>query len=102
MDGIEDKIKEAKKAGYKDDEIVQLLTQVPSVSNQVNAALENQYKPDEILKFLTQSKGYKAGAGLDKTTRALASAAGGPTFGLQMNWLVLLALQCWHTKKAFH
>lgn len=81
MDGIEDKIKEAKKAGYKDDEIVQLLTQVPSVSNQVNAALENQYKPDEILKFLTQSKGYKAGAGLDKTTRALASAAGGPTFG---------------------
>jgi len=81
MDGIEEKIKEAKKAGYKDDEIVQFLTQIPSVSNQVSAALENQYKPDEILKFLTESKGYKAGAKLDKTTRALASAAGGPTFG---------------------
>jgi hypothetical protein len=81
MDGIEKKIKEAQKAGYKDDEILQFLAQMPTVGPQIQTALDNQYKPDEILKFLGQSKGYKAGAKLDTTTRALASAAGGPTFG---------------------
>jgi hypothetical protein len=81
MDGIESKIKEAKKAGYKDDEILQFLSQMPAVGPQIQTALENQYKPDEILKFLGQSKGYQAGQKLSTTTRALASAAGGPTFG---------------------
>lgn len=81
MDGIESKIKEAKKAGYKDDEILQFLAQMPAVGPQIQTALENQYKPDEILKFLGQSKGYQAGQKLSTTTRALASAAGGPTFG---------------------
>ena len=81
MDGIESKIKEAKKAGYKDDEILQFLAQIPTVGPQIQTALENQYKPDEILKFLGQSKGYQAGQKLGTTARALASAAGGPTFG---------------------
>jgi hypothetical protein len=81
MDGIESKIKEAKKAGYKDDEILQFLAQMPTVGSQIQTALDNQYKPDEILKFLGQSKGYQAGQKLSTTTRALASAAGGPTFG---------------------
>lgn len=81
MNGIQDKIKEAKKAGYKDDEIVQFLAQMPDVGPQIATAIENQYNPDEILKFLSQSKGYQAGAKLDTTTRALASAAAGPTFG---------------------
>ena len=81
MDGIESKIKEAKKAGYKDDEILQFLAQIPTVGPQIQTALENQYKPDEILKFLGQSKAYQAGSKLDTTTRALASAAAGPTFG---------------------
>jgi hypothetical protein len=84
MDGIKDKIKEAQKAGYGDDEIIQFLAQMPTVGTQINAALENQYKPSEILKFLAESKSkaFEAGAKLDTTTRALASAAGGPTFGL--------------------
>ena len=83
MDGIKDKIKEAQKAGYGDDEIVQFLAQMPTVGTQVTTALENQYKPSEILKFLAESKSkaYEAGAKLGTTTRALASAAGGPTFG---------------------
>lgn len=83
MDGIKEKIKEAQKAGYGDDEIIQFLAQMPTVGTQVTTALENQYKPSEILKFLAESKSkaFEAGAGLDKTTRALASAAGGPTFG---------------------
>jgi hypothetical protein len=83
MDGIKDKIKEAQKAGYGDDEIVQFLAQMPTVGTQINTALENQYKPSEILKFLSESrsKAFEAGAKLGTTTRALASAAGGPTFG---------------------
>jgi hypothetical protein len=83
MDGIKEKIKEAQKAGYGDDEIIQFLAQMPTVGTQVTTALENQYKPSEILKFLgeSKSKGYEAGAKLDTMTRALASAAGGPTFG---------------------
>jgi len=83
MDGIKEKIKEAQKAGYGDDEIVKFLAQMPAVSNQINTALQNEYKPSEILKFLAESKSkaYEAGAKLGTTTRALASAAGGPTFG---------------------
>ena len=42
MDGIEKKIKEAQKAGYKDDEIVQFLAQLPTVGPQVTAALEDR------------------------------------------------------------
>jgi len=83
MDGIKDKIKEAQKAGYGDEEIVQFLAQLPTVGTQINTALENEYKPSEILKFLgeSRSKAFEAGAKLGTTTRALASAAGGPTFG---------------------
>ena len=67
MDGIKEKIKEAQKAGYGDDEIIQFLAQMPTVGTQVTTALENQYKPSEILKFLAESKSkaLEAGAGLD-------------------------------------
>jgi hypothetical protein len=83
MDGIKEKIKEAQKAGYGDYEIIQFLAQMPTVGTQINTALENEYKPSEILKFLgeSRSKAFEAGAKLSTTTRALASAAGGPTFG---------------------
>ena len=83
MDGIKEKIKEAQKAGYGDDEIIQFLAQMPTVGPQINTALQNEYKPSEILKFLgeSRSKAFEAGAKLSTTTRALASAAGGPTFG---------------------
>lgn len=81
MDGIQSKIKEAKKAGYKDDEILQFLAQMPDVGPQIQTALESQYKPDEILKFLGQSPAYREGTKQSKTQRAMASAMAGPTLG---------------------
>jgi len=81
MDGIKEKISEAKKAGYKDDEIVQFLAQMPDVGPQIAAAIENQYKPSEILNYLGQSKGYQAGQRLSKTERGVVSALSGPTLG---------------------
>jgi hypothetical protein len=80
MDGIEEKIKEARKAGYKDDEIIQFLAQLPTVGPQVTAALENQYKPDEILKFLGQSPAYIQGTELPTGFRGFVNAMQGPTF----------------------
>jgi hypothetical protein len=80
MDGIEEKIKEARKAGYKDDEIIQFLAQLPDVGPQVTAALENQYKPNEILKFLGQSPAYREGTELPTGFRGFVSAMQGPTF----------------------
>ena len=80
MDGIKEKIKEAQKAGYKDDQIIQFLAQLPDVGPQVTAALENQYKPGEILKFLGQSPAYREGTELPETFRGFVSAMQGPTF----------------------
>ena len=80
MDGIEEKIKEARKAGYKDDEIIQFLAHLPDVGPQVMAALENQYKPNEILKFLGQSQAYREGTELPTGMRAFVSAMQAPTF----------------------
>lgn len=80
MDGIQDKIKEAKKAGYKDDEIIRFLAQLPDVGPQVTTALENQYKPDEILKFLGQSPAYREGTQQSTTQRGIVTALQGPTF----------------------
>jgi hypothetical protein len=80
MDGIKDKIKEAQKAGYKDDEIIQFLAQLPTVGPQVTAALENQYRPAEILKFLGQSPAYREGTELPTAMRGFVSAMQGPTF----------------------
>ena len=83
MDGIKDKIKEAKKAGYSDEEIVQFLAQMPTVGAQVTTAIESQYTPKEILGFLgdTKSEAYKQGAKAPTFQRALTSALGGPTLG---------------------
>ena len=80
MDGIKEKIKEAQKAGYKDDEIIQFLAQLPDVGPQVTAALQNQYKPGEILSFLGQSPAYREGTELPETFRGFVSAMKGPTF----------------------
>jgi hypothetical protein len=80
MDGIKEKIKEAQKAGYKDDEIIQFLAQLPDVGPQVTAALQNQYKPGEILKFLGQSPAYREGTELPTAFRGFVSAMKGPTF----------------------
>jgi len=80
MDGIKEKIKEAQKAGYKDDQIIQFLAQLPDVGPQVTAALENQYKPGEILKFLGQSPAYREGTELPTAFRGFVSAMQAPTF----------------------
>jgi len=80
MDGIEDKIKQAKKAGYKDEEIVQFLAQLPDVGPQVLSALDQQYKPAEILKFLGQSPAYRAGTEKSTLQRGALTALQGPTF----------------------
>jgi len=80
MDGIKEKIKEAQKAGYKDDQIIQFLAQLPDVGPQVTAALESEYKPAEILKFLGQSPAYREGTELPETFRGFVSAMQGPTF----------------------
>jgi hypothetical protein len=80
MDGIKEKIKEAQKAGYKDDQIIQFLAQLPDVGPQVTAALESEYKPAEILKFLGQSPAYREGTELPESFRGFVSAMQGPTF----------------------
>lgn len=80
MDGIKEKIKEAQKAGYKDDEIIQFLAQMPTVGPQITTALESQYKPSEILKFLGQSPAYREGTELPTAMRGFVSAMQGPTF----------------------
>jgi len=80
MDGIKEKIKEAQKAGYKDDEIIQFLAQMPTVGPQITTALESQYKPAEILKFLGQSPAYREGTELPTAMRGFVSAMQGPTF----------------------
>ena len=80
MDGIEEKISQAKKAGYKDEDIVQLLAQLPDVGPQVLAALEQQYKPAEILKFLGQSPAYRAGTEKSTLQRGALTALQGPAF----------------------
>jgi len=82
MAGVKDKIKEARNAGYSDEEIVQFLAQDKDVGSQVSTALQSEYSPKEILSFLnqSQSKEYYQGAQLPTAVRGLASAVGGPTF----------------------
>lgn len=81
MEGIKQKISEAKKAGYSDDEIVEFLAATPDVGEQINSAIEAQYSSKEILSFLKEqkSKAYEAGAQLPTALRATVSAMQGPT-----------------------
>lgn len=81
MDGLKEKINQAKTAGYKDEEILQFLFQMPDVGPKIATAVENQYKPSEILSFLGESKAYQAGKRLSKLERGVVSALSGPTFG---------------------
>ena len=82
MEDIKDKIKEAKKEGFSDNQIVEFLSQLPDVGPQIATALESNYKPDEILKFLGQSPAYRAGPELPTAQRGVISALQGPTFNL--------------------
>ena len=51
MDDLKNKIKEAKSAGYQDDEIVKYLASMPDLTQSITSAYENQYTPSEILKL---------------------------------------------------
>jgi hypothetical protein len=53
MADIQQKINEAKSAGYSDDEIAQHLSQSPEYGDKVKAALSEQYTPTEIISHLT-------------------------------------------------
>jgi hypothetical protein len=92
MKDLQEKIKEAKKDGYTDDEIVQFLAQLPEVGSEISAALENQYQPSEIVKFLGQSAMPEPAApaaesesaisrGLGLATRAMAPTLAGAQIG---------------------
>ncbi len=81
MDGIKEKISQAKSAGYKDEEILQFLAQMPDVGPKIATAVESQYKPSEILSFLSESEAYKVGKQMSKKDRAIISALSGPTLG---------------------
>ena len=82
MDGIKEKINEAKKEGFSDNQIVQFLAQLPDVGPQIATALGSNYKPDEILKFLSQSPAYRAGTEMPTALRGTISTLQGPTFNL--------------------
>jgi len=81
MEDIKDKIKTAKKEGWTDIQIVDFLSQMPTVGPQIQTALQDQYKPNEILEFLGQSSAYREGTKRSKTQKMVASAMSGPTFG---------------------
>ena len=80
MLGISENIKQARKAGIKDDEIIEFLAQLPDVGPQITTALQNNIKPGEILSFLGQSPAYREGTELPETFRGFVSAMKGPTF----------------------
>ena len=80
MLGISENIKQARKAGVKDDEIIEFLAQLPDVGPQITTALQNNIKPGEILSFLGQSPAYREGTELPETFRGFVSAMKGPTF----------------------
>lgn len=82
MEDINKKIKEAKKEGFTDNQIVEFLAQLPDVGPQIATALESNYKPDEILKFLSQSPAYRAGTEMPTALRGTISTLQGPTFNL--------------------
>jgi hypothetical protein len=80
MLGISENIKQARKAGIKDDEIIEFLAQLPDVGPQITTALQNNIKPGEILSFLGQSPAYREGTELPESFRGFVSAMQGPTF----------------------
>jgi len=83
MDDLKNKIKEAKSAGYQDDEIVKYLASMPDLTQSITSAYENQYTPSEILKFLAERKSpaYEAGTKKSELEKGFLTAMQGPTFG---------------------
>lgn len=83
MDGIKQQIDSARKEGYKDDEIMQYLSQMPDVAPKIQLAVENNYTPSEVLNFLSERKSaaYEAGSQKSELEKGFLSAMQGPTMG---------------------
>ena len=83
MDDLKLKIDAARKEGYKDDEIMQYLSQMPDVAPKIQMAIENNYTPNEVLKFLSERKSpaYEAGAQKSELEKGFLAAMQGPTMG---------------------
>jgi hypothetical protein len=83
MDGIKQQIDAARKEGYKDDEIMQYLSQMPDIAPKIQLAVENNYTPNEVLNFLSERKSasYEAGAQKSELEKGFLSAMQGPTMG---------------------
>jgi hypothetical protein len=67
MDDLKKQIEEARKSGYKDDEIMQHLSQTPDVGPLIGEAISNNYTPSEVLKYLTERKSASFEAGAKKS-----------------------------------
>ena len=96
MDDLKIKIKEAKSAGYQDDEIIKYLASMPDLTQSITSAVENQYSPAEILKFLSERKSpaYEAGAKKSELEKGFLTAMQGPTFGFYDELAGGLAAPC--------
>lgn len=62
MASLQDKILEAKKAGYSEDEIFSHVSSLPEYKEKTKLALDEGYKPTEILSYLSGSKAPEMGA----------------------------------------
>jgi hypothetical protein len=81
MAEVNQKIREAKAAGYSDAEIIEFLAKTPDMGPQVATALENQYKPEEIIGFLMGADqpttiGREAGLAVRPVAQAALTAGG--------------------------
>jgi hypothetical protein len=83
MDDLKKQIEEARKSGYKDDEIMQHLSQTPDVGPLIGEAVSNNYTPSEVLKYLTERKSssFEAGAKKSDLEKGFLAAMQGPTMG---------------------
>lgn len=81
MEDLPEKIKQARSAGYGDDEIIGFLAQQPAVGEKVKTALEAGYKPAEVLGFLSQSDAYREGRKVSPVRQAANRALNSASFG---------------------
>jgi len=83
MDDLKKQIEEARKSGYKDDEIMQHLSQTPDLGPMISEAVSSNYTPSEVLKYLSERKSaaYESGAKKSNLEKGFLTAMQGPTMG---------------------
>ena len=83
MDDLKKQIEEARKSGYKDDEIMQHLSQTPDLGPMISEAVSSNYTPSEVLKYLSERKSaaYESGAKKSDLEKGFLTAMQGPTMG---------------------